>query len=96
MDEDMEVDVQDDSTSTGSNLKCKRSAMTPLLSRKKRRTYIPPKDACIFDGRLLELADEDIDELDSKYTDEIGEGSFGKVFKRKYDTCTFENIFFSY
>ncbi|XP_060554454.1 uncharacterized protein LOC132715468 [Ruditapes philippinarum] len=80
---DMEIDRDDYSKRKAkNNVKSKRPAkFSPLMERKAAKTYIRPKDACIFDGRLLKLADEDIEELERNNTIEVGEGSFGKVFK---------------
>jgi hypothetical protein len=82
---DMEIDRDDYSKRKAkNNVKGKRPAkFSPLMERKAAKTYIRPKDACIFDGRLLKLADEDIEELERNNTIEVGEGSFGKVFKSK-------------
>ncbi|XP_060561300.1 uncharacterized protein LOC132721065 [Ruditapes philippinarum] len=52
-----------------------------LTERKKLKAYIPPKNTCIFDGRLIKLVQADIDDLSKNNTIPIGQGSFGKVFK---------------
>jgi hypothetical protein len=43
-----------------------------------------PKDACLYDGRLINLTEDIIKNLRNENTIQIGQGSFGKVYKSKY------------
>ncbi|XP_053375343.1 uncharacterized protein LOC128547257 isoform X2 [Mercenaria mercenaria] len=54
-----------------------------LEDRKHNKAYRPPKDACIFDGRLITLEKKDISILETVCVKEIGKGGFGNVYSCK-------------
>ncbi|XP_053391204.1 uncharacterized protein LOC128554016 isoform X2 [Mercenaria mercenaria] len=51
-----------------------------LSDRLNSKSYRPPKDTCIFDGRLIKLGLKDIADLEKNCIKPIGDGAFGKVF----------------
>jgi hypothetical protein len=47
-----------------------------------------PSDDCLYDGRLINLTDDIIKNLRNDNKIQIGQGSFGKVYKSKYRNKT--------
>jgi hypothetical protein len=47
-----------------------------------------PRDDCLYDGRLMHLTEDTIKNLRNENNVQIGQGSFGKVFKSTYRNKT--------